>query len=594
MLDFIKTMFASALGFVLAIVLFFFFIFIFVVATSSDPEPVVRSNSILHMKASGSISERPSSDPFEQIFSTQHGAAITLEDVEANLRKAAVDEKIEGVLLEIDMIGASWPVLQQMRRALISFKNESGKFVYATTNDIGFNEQGYYLATAADSIFAPPNTMMMFDGFAIEGVFMKDLFDKIGVKAEVVHIGDYKTAGDSFFRNQFSDADREQLTAVFTDIVHELESAIAERTGWSMEETHDFMNQPPRLSIDHYYEHGLIDALTTQTDFENFLKERSGINENRDLNLLPNRRYSRVSERTAGLGRPARESIAVIHASGVIMPDMGGSPFPGGESSINATNFKESLDAALNNSNVKAIVVRIDSPGGSASTSDLIWQMIREASEEKPIIASMAGVAASGGYYIAMAADKVLAEKTTITGSIGVIGMQFDASELLQDKIGLNFDEIRFHKNANWLSPTSPMTQEQREGFKHFVDSFYDVFLARVAESRDMTTEDVHAVAQGRIWSGQAAYEAGLVDKVGGLDDAIRAAAEAAELEEYSLRIFPREKTIFELFAESSQVRVQNYLYRNVPYHNEIQFIKAMQTLDRPTPWTIMPYFISY
>lgn len=591
MLDFIKNVLASIVGIFLAGFILFFFVFIIFVSTSKDPEPFYRDNSVISVKFSGTIAERASNDPFADLFSMPDPATATLENFEANLRKAAVDNKIQGVLMEIDFLATPWPILQQLRRSIINFREETGKFVYATTNDIGMNEQGFYLASAADSIFAPHNTMMMFDGFAIEGTFVKGLLDKIGVKADVIHRGKYKSAGDGFTRTGFSDADREQLTAIFNDIVDEFETAVSERTGMTMAEVRDFINAPPRINIEHYHEHGLIDALVQRDELEKRIKARIGQDDDRSLSLVPNRRYARVSERTAGLGRPARESIAVIYADGPIMPATSGG-FGFGETTINADNFGEALEEAMKDNNVKAIVVRINSPGGAGSTSDVIWNMIREAAKEKPIIASMGGVAASGGYYIAMAANEIVAERTTITGSIGVIGMRYDASELLKDKMGLSFDEIRFHKNANWLNPTSPLTAEQRGAFEYFVESFYETFVNRVAESRNRTFDEIHAVAQGRVWSGEDALEIGLVDHVGGLDTAIERAAYLVNLENYSIKTLPREKTIFEAIAASSQVSMEQRFASRIPYYNELRFVESMVSVQRPNAWAIMPYFI--
>lgn len=591
MLDFIKNVLASIVGIFLAGFILFFFVFIIFVSTSKDPEPFYRDNSVLSVKFTGTIAERASNDPFADLFSMPDPATATLENFEANLRKAAVDNKIQGVLMEIDFLATPWPILQQLRRSIINFREETGKFVYATTNDIGMNEQGFYLASAADSIFAPQHTMMMFDGFAIEGTFVKGLLDKIGVKADVIHRGKYKSAGDGFTRTGFSDADREQLTAIFNDIVDEFESAVSEKTGMTMAEVRDFINAPPRIDIEYYHEHGLIDALVQRDELEKRIKARIGQDDDRKLSLVPNRRYARVSERTAGLGRPARESIAVIYADGPIMPATAGG-FGFGESTINADNFGEALEEAMKDNNVKAIVVRINSPGGAGSTSDVIWNMIREAAKEKPIIASMGGVAASGGYYIAMAANEIVAERTTITGSIGVIGMRYDASELLKDKMGLSFDEIRFHKNANWLNPTSPLTAEQRGAFEYFVESFYESFVNRVAESRNRTFDEIHAVAQGRVWSGEDALEIGLVDHVGGLDTAIERAAYLVNLENYSIRTLPREKTIFETIAASSQVSMEQRFASRIPYYNELRFVESMVNVQRPNAWAIMPYFI--
>ncbi|MCH8557978.1 MAG: signal peptide peptidase SppA [Balneolia bacterium] len=594
MIDFIKQIFASAIGFILVVVVFFFFLFILFVSTSSDPEPTVQENSVLYVKTSGVIPERVSSDPLDQFFSPSHPASASLQNFDNNLRKAAVDDNIEGVLLEVDFVGAPWPILQHMRRSIERFREDSGKFVYATTNDLGLNEQGYYLATAADSIFAPPHTMMQMDGFVVEGTFFASMLEKIGVEATVIHKGAYKSAGDSFQRTSFSDADREQLTAIFSDIVDEFESAIENRTGMSREEVQAMINQPPRLDIEHYAGRGLIDAVIPQNELHNRIKSRIGVDADDDLRLVPNRRYARVSDRGAGLSRAPRESVAVIYASGPIMPmvDQGGLPF-GGESTITIDGFKRSLDQALEDRNVKAIVVRIDSPGGSGSTSDAIWKLLREAAEQKPVITSMGAVAASGGYYIAMAGDAMVADRTTITGSIGVIGISMDASELLSDKIGIDYDEIRFHENANWLSPARPLTADQRGAFEQFIENFYDVFVNRVAESRGMSYDEVHAVAQGRVWSGEDAHEVGLIDYVGGIDLAIQLAAERAELENWSIREFPRQKSFIERLAGMPDVAVQRFMTSNVPQYDEIQMIRFMASQSsRPYAWTIMPYMV--
>ncbi|MCH8487563.1 MAG: signal peptide peptidase SppA [Candidatus Cyclonatronum sp.] len=591
MIDFIKQVFASAIGFIMVFVLFFFFLFILFVATSSDPEPKVSPNTVLFMKASGAIPERMSSDPFEQLFFGGSPGDFSVRSFEQNLRKAAADDNIKGILLEVDFVTASWPTLQQLRRAMLNFREDSGKFIYATTNDLGLNEQGFYLASAADSIFAPPMSIMQFDGFVLEGMFLKSMLDEIGVKAEVIHQGAYKSAGDMFQRTNFSAADREQLTAIFSHITDELEQAVAERTGMSRAEVTAMMNQPPRLDVEYYAERGLIDAIVFPSELENRIKARLGLGESDDLNRIASRRYDRVSDRSAGLERAPREAVAVIYANGAIMPGTD-DPFPfGGEQGINVDNFKRSLDRALSDNNVKAIVVRINSPGGSAATSDAIWQLIQEAREQKPVVASMGAVAASGGYYIAMAAETIVADRTTITGSIGVIGIRFDASRLLEDRIKLDFDELRFHENANWFSPTRPLTGAQRDAFSFFIDDAYDKFLARVSESRGMSVEEIHEVAQGRVWSGEDARNIGLIDAVGGLDLAVQFAADKAGLEAWSIREFPREQSFIETLASRAEVSVRSVFSRNIPMYEEMSFIRHMaETSARPHAWAILPW----
>ncbi|MFW6348647.1 MAG: signal peptide peptidase SppA, partial [Cyclonatronaceae bacterium] len=545
---------------------------------------------------SGSVPERMTQDPFQEILGTGNKAALSLENFEQNLQKAAVDERVKGVLMEIDFVSTPWPILQQMRRAMQQFREDSDKFLYATTNDIGFNEQGYYLATAADSIYGQPASLMQMSGFSVSQVFLEGALENVGIEAQVVRRGQYKSAADNLRRQDYSEADEEQLRAIYDDIVEEFESVVAERSGMSRDELSEMLNQPPRLDIAYYAERGLLDRIIYMDELKNQIKEEIGINNDQDLRLLANGSYTRVSASNAGLETPPRESVAVIYANGAIMPKMddGGLPI-GQDDTINIQNMRESIDQAVNDPNVKAIVLRINSPGGAASTSDAIWNMLREASEQKPVIASMAGVAASGGYYIGMGADEIVAEHTTITGSIGVIGVQINAQELLEEELGVQYDEIKFHDNANWLNPAKPLSPAQLDAFEQFIDISYEDFLERVAESRDMSVEDVHEVAQGRVWSGTDAKEVGLVDALGGLDDAISLAAERAGLEAYSVRRLPRPKTFIEQLATAGQMQAARLLGPgiNVPHQRELEMVHYLLTeRKRPQAWAVMPHIL--
>ena len=591
MLDFIKTIFASAIGFFLVIFLFFFLFFILIVSTSSDPEPTVRSNSVLMLKASGDIPDRFTTNPFDQFLGTTTGRTFSLQSLENNLKKAAADERISGVVLEVDFVTTAWSNLIYARNIIQNFKDESGKFVYATTNDIGFNEQGYYLATVADSIFAPDMTMMMMDGFVIEGMFLTGMLDKIGISAEIVNRGTYKTAGDTFVRRSFSDADREQLELIYSHIIEEFENTVSERVGLTRTELKNLMDQPPVLNIDYYAQQGFIDAIISPDELTNRLKSRLGVNDNRSLPTISSSRYDKVTERSAGLERSPRESIAVIYANGAIMPQTGDDMSElFGETGISYQTFRRDLRAALDDSNVEAIVVRINSPGGAASTSDMIWQLLRDASDKKPIIASMGNVAASGGYYIAMGADEIFAEATTITGSIGVIGIAINANELITDKLGIDLDEIRFNRNAGWLSPTQPLTSEHRVAYRNFIDTSYQQFVSKVAESRNAEFAEIDRVAQGRVWSGKDAHEIGLIDHIGGIDLAIARAAELAGLESYSIKTFPRDRTFFEILADAQNVSVRSLITKDIPMLSELEVLERALSTNYRGAWAILPY----
>lgn len=565
-MGFVKTFFATLLAIFTSFVLLFLIGTIIVVATiaSQTPsEPYVRSGTVLDIRLGNTLAERPVDDPFMMLFSDPSRVPVTLEGLVENLEKAASDTRIDGIHMRANAIGAPWTSLVSLREAMLAFREESGKFIYFSTDDIGLNEQAYFLATAADSIFAPPETFFEFDGFFIQTMYVKDFLDNIGVQAEVFSAGAYKSATEGFTRNSMSEEDREQLSSIVQNAADTFVEAVSEHTGTSVEELNTLMSEASIFTSRAAYEAGLIDKLVYPDELTRILRMRVNGDEETSVRTVSYSRYSRASRSATGLPRnTAKERIAVIHASGAIMPSVD-EPFlfPSSTTDITFRNFNRNLKAALDDDDVKAIVLRINSPGGSGATSDLIWNAIRKASEKKPVIASMGSVAASGGYYMAMAADTIVASPNTITGSIGVFGMILNAQELLNEKIGIQFDDVRSHENALWLRSDQPLSPAGRRLFQSYIDDFYDVFLDRVALSRDMSKEQVHEVAQGRVWTGNDAMQAGLVDVLGDLQTAIVIAAEKAELEQYQIRVLPESKSIFELLASSAETRI-NALFR--------------------------------
>lgn len=583
-MGFFKSFLASLLAiFVSFFVIFFLFVALFAglaSSGSSEAEPFVRDNTVLKISISGSIPETVSDDPFDQLMNPGVNSGSSLVGLLENLDKASSDERIKGVWLELGPMGAPWSTLHEVREALVSFKS-SGKFMYASTNDFGMNEQSYYLATAADSIFAPPIGMFEFDGFYLQPMFLKDMFDKLGIEAEVIRSGSFKSAGEMFTRTDLSPENREQYDAILQTSTDAFIDAVASFTGKPNDELNAMLNDAPSLGTADAYSRGLIHGLLQPSEVEERIKLRLELSESDKLNTVTSGRYFRVSKSSAGLSEPTTsDKIAVIRASGTIMPAIV-SGFGDDSGMITVQNFKESLDKVLADKNVKALVIRIDSPGGAATTSDEIHHMIKEASEKIPVVASMSATAASGGYYMAMGADTVIASPHTITGSIGVISMKYNVEELMNERLGITFDEVRSHRNADWLSFTQPFTPEQAERFQSFNSATYERFLQVVADNRGMSRDEVNELAQGRVWTGKDAKDNGLVDVLGGYQAALDVAAEMAGIDQYKITAYPTPKTFFERFASSSQSAVSMWL--NPTTELERLALKALQ-LTGPGP----------
>ncbi len=574
-MGFLKSFLGSLLAIFVTLFLLFLVVVILIFSTSRETEPYVRNGTVLEIRIGSTLLERPPTDPFAMLFSDPSRVPVTLRGLESNLEKAAADDRIEGVFFKINNLAAPWPNLIALRDKMIEFKEESGKFIYVSTDDIGFNEQGYFLATAADSIFSPPETFFEFDGFFIQAVFFRDMLDKIGVEAEIFRAGEFKSAVEPFFRRDFSSENEEQLQSIVDNVAETFLAAVSERTGYSRSELDAIMNETPILTSRSAHEAGFIDKLVYPDEVEKRIENRVVENGNDELRTITYQRYNRVKKSTAGVEKPdTKNRIAVIHATGNIMPEFDSqSVFPGSEENITVRNISKSIDEALDDDNVKAIVLRITSPGGAGSTSDIIWHKIREAAKQKPVIASLGSVAASGGYYIGMAADTVIASSQTITGSIGVFGVVMNMQELLNEKLGIHFDAVTSHEQALWISPDKPMSETARRTFQGYVDDFYDVFLERVAVSRNMSMDQVRQAAAGRVWTGNQALEVGLVDVIGELSTALSIAAEMAEIEEYTIDTYPKPKSIIEILTGSAQTQVRMLLR---PHIKELEYLDPM------------------
>lgn len=591
-MKFFQTLIASTLGVLIALFIVFIIFFITLVSSTGEPEPYVRTNSVLNIHIQGNIPARQAKNPFDELFNQNNGNHVSLESLRENLEKAAVHDKIKGLWLEIDFVSSGWANLEEAHRLITAFKDSSGKFVYASTNDLGYNEQGYYIATAADSIFSPPESFFEFDGFYAQVAFYTGLFEKIGIDAEVTRHGKYKSAVEPFFRKEFSDESEYQLNQLIEDINSTFVNAVSKKTGKSAGEVNSILNSPPNLLAHRGYEQELIDSLLFPNEVEEVIKKRIGLGEDRKLNTISNSRYYRVSAQTAGLEESeGSDKIAIIYASGPIVYELdGNNPFDNRQY-ITASYFEKQLEKIRDDEDVKALVVHINSPGGSASTSDLIWSKLREVSRDMPVIASMGPVATSGGYYIAMAADTIVAKPTTITGSIGVFATKFNTQQLWNEELGITFDEVKSHQYADWLNPTHGFNETERKAYQQFVDDFYNTFVSKVAEARGLTKEQVDEIAQGRVWTGEDAKEQKLVDILGGMEDALAIAAEKAGIKEYRLEVYPKPKDLFQLLTGSAQAKVKSMFEDAFFLDNEqTEKLKTLFRYGKGDPLLIFPY----
>lgn len=590
-MQFLKTFLASILGTLTALIILILIGFGIIVSSSSEPEPYVRSNSVLTFTMSGDIPARTLSDPFEELFNPGMGSALTLASLKNNLEKAAADENIEGVWVKTNFVSASWANLESAYTYFEDFKN-SGKFLYFSTDDIGMNEKSYFLASLADSVFSPPETGFEFDGFTTQLTFYREMLDRIGIEPEIFRVGEYKSAVEPFLQMESSPESEEQLTAILDAASSRFVEAIEARTGKSASEINEMLSSPPINRLDFALDNGLIDAFAYHDEVQSMIKERVGVEEDDDLETIGFGRYSRVSQSSAGIETPSTsDKIAVIYASGAIMPDLGGGPFFS-ESGITAESVRNQLESALDDDDIKAIVFHINSGGGAATTSDLIWHDIRRVSQQKPVIASMGTVAASGGYYIAAGADTIVAGENTITGSIGIFNLLFNSQELFNENLGIAFDTFETHEYADLFDLTRPFTNAEERVIQQNVENGYDTFVSKMAESRGMTYDEIDAVARGRVWTGVDAQERGLVDELGGLDRAIEIAAEKAGIESYTLDNYPKQKDIFQELFASGNAHLQAFMINMLPEpfkRQETQDLMMLMNQPKGSNWALLP-----
>ena len=537
-MNFLRNFLAAILGCMVAIGIIFMMFFILVSLLGSDEDAVtVKNNSILEIQLQRPIADYTGTsevNPFSGLFEESQG----LDEILHAITVAKDDERIKGISINNNFIIAGLAQTQTLRKALTEFK-EKGKFVYAYGDF--YTQKDYYLASVADSVFINPVGVLDFKGLSSEVLFFKDLQDKTGIKMEVIRHGKYKSAVEPYLENEMSDANREQIKELIQSLWNSMVAEISNDRNISEQDLNSIADTLGGRTPKYAKLSGLLDEVVFYDEYESKLANALAIEESAEIDYINLDDYTKYANKK--VLKSGKDKIAVIFAQGEIFYGEGG-PDIIGQGIINKALIKARKD-----DKVKAIVLRVNSPGGSALTSDIIWREVELTKAIKPVIVSMGNVAASGGYYIAAGAHKIFAEPTTITGSIGVFGTVPNVSELAGD-IGINAEQVGTNKNAVDYSLFEPMTDRFRNQVQEGIEDTYETFLERVAQGRNITIAQADSLAQGRVWSGVDAKRLGLVDELGTLEDAIEAAANMVELSSYGIKKFPKYKSGFERFME--------------------------------------------
>ena len=580
MKQFLKFTLAAAAGLMLGV--FSIIIIISIVAASGGSKEVkLDEPHVLRLELNGAIQDRVEEMPFDLSEITGQDVNILgLNDILTNIKKAKTDENIKGIYIEMGMLSAGFATREEIRNALLDFK-ESGKFI--TTYSEIYTQGSYYLASVADYICMYPEGGMELKGLNSTVPFFTNALKKMGIEPQVIRHGKFKSAVEPFMLTEMSDENREQIETYMGSIwEHFLKNVASDR-----ELTRDRLNEmAENLEIQttkDAVELGLVDSLFYRDQFQNHLANLMEQENYDDINFISLKKYNKVKNENAR-DKFKKEKVAVIYAQGEIQSGKGS------ETVIGSERISKAIRKARKDEKVKAIVLRVNSPGGSALASDVIWREMKLANEEKPVVVSMGDVAASGGYYIACASDKIYASPNTITGSIGVFGLLMSFEELYTDKIGLTFDQVKTNKFADLGSVNRPLTQEEYDIIQKGVVDIYNTFTSKVAEGRDMSQENVDDIGQGRVWSGSNAMDINLIDEYGGLEAAVAGAAELAELEDYRIYELPEQKDPFQELLEQLEEDMQtswmkHQLGDQYKYYKTIQDIKHLKGVQARMPY---------
>ncbi len=580
MKNFFKFTFASLLGMLLFTIVLAIISAIAIsgIVASENVSAPVKGSSILRINLNNDIQEQSDDNPLSMLLNSDYIATYGLDDLLTAIRKAKGNDNVKGILLEGGIPVTSPATLQEIRRALLEFK-ESGKFIYAYADD--YSQSGYYICSVADLVMVNPQGAIDWHGMASEPMFYKDVLEKLGVRMQVFKVGTYKSAVEPYTNTSMSEANREQVSSYLFSIWRQIVADVSASRNISEERLNAYADSCTLfLPAERLVEWHLADRVAYIDEVKAALKEKMELADDDELKFVNVLQMAKSEESKAP---SSNDEIAVYYAFGDIVNTEVTSFMDSYSHQIAGDKVVKDLQELRNDKKVKAVVLRVNSPGGSAYASDQIWHEVELLKAEKPVVVSMGGYAASGGYYISSGANKIFAEPTTLTGSIGIFGIIPDASELLTKKIGLKFDVVKTNALSDFGSLSRPMNDEECRLLQAEIERGYETFVGHVAKGRNMTTEDVKAIAEGRVWTGEQALKIGLVDELGNLDDAVLCAASMADVQKYSTVAYPTSEPWYKtLLSDKKDGYLESQLRSALgEYYSTFSLLSTLRGQDR-------------
>ncbi len=560
------------------ILIIFLVFFILIVATLTSfiyfefkRTPTVKTRSYLEIKLTGTIHEKSEPDFFSSFIGLR--PPLSMYDIWRNIQKAKHDSRIKSLVLRLGQLQCDWAKIEEIRQSVLDFRT-SGKKVFAYIGEVIEFDKEYYLATACDSIVLHPLGTLIINGIGGYVPFIKNALDKLGIEAEFEHVEEYKTAGNMFTEKGFTPAHKEMMESIYSDIFNIYVNGVAEARNKSISEVRDFIDQA-FFRADLAKKANLVDELLYEDEFLSFIQE-----EGQRISRITHNQYTKISPSSLGLNKGKK--IVLLYGMGPIHSGEGLNQTMGSKS------IARLLKKARNDVTVSALILRVDSPGGSALGSDDIWREITLTKKKKPVVVSMSDVAGSGGYWIAMNADKIVAQPQTLTGSIGVVAGKFNMAKLF-DKLGITAERIALGKRADMFTSFRSLTEEERSLLKTEILWIYDKFITKVSEGRSLEKEDVDKIGRGRIWTGQQAKDLGLIDEIGGLAKAIELVKELINIppeEDVKLDVWPKKQPFFSSMFQRRLIRSRSDLESDLN-----QILQMFQLLQDERTLTLMPFW---
>ena len=581
MKQFLKITLATIVGITIVTVIGIFVMFgvIGAIAASGDSATVLKPASVYQLDLNGQLLDRSKDDSFERALGEMYGSSTTtlgLDDILSNIEKAKNDPNIIGIYLKGGMLSGGYASIKEIRDALVDFK-ETGKFIVAYAD--AYSQRNYYLVSVADKLLLNRQGMLEWQGLASQVTFYKNTLEKLGIEMQIVRVGTFKSAVEPYTNTKMSDDNRRQVTAFTQSVWNEMINAVSFSREISAENLNEYADELLLFQpVEKTLEYGLVDSLVYVEDVKEIIKSYA---DGSDVNFVKHAAMKRVPNNA----KYEKNKVAIIYAVGGI----DGSAKDG----IVSADLVETIQKAADDDAIKSVVFRVNSPGGSAYGSEQIWHALENLKAKKPLIVSMGNYAASGGYYIACGADSILAQPNTLTGSIGVFGSIPNLSGLYE-KLGLSFDVVKTNKQSDAISSNRAFTPEERNIMQAYVNRTYELFTQRCADGREMTVEQIKEIAEGRVWTGEDAMKLGLVDGLGGLSDAVRIAADKADLLSYRVVEYPeKEDFVTQLMKNFSESMVTFLWQARLGEHYEM-YRKAVQLEKLNGVQASLPYEVVF